>query len=110
MNVSELTPFKIMLLARKEELLELSKVARGTSTTIEPDKARQLSPADLTQTPPLMDDTQDRLRTEMDQIDGALRRITSGDYGYCFKCDEELDPRRLHANPTLTRCIACAAK
>jgi DnaK suppressor protein len=53
---------------------------------------------------------QSRREQELAQIDGALRRITSEDFGYCFKCDEEIDPRRLEANPTLTRCIKCADK
>ncbi|WP_346837389.1 TraR/DksA C4-type zinc finger protein [Microbulbifer sp. SAOS-129_SWC] len=40
-------------------------------------------------------------------IEGALRRIDSGDFGYCFVCDEEIEAPRLQAEPTITRCINC---
>lgn len=54
--------------------------------------------------------TQDAAKQELAQIEGALRRITSDDYGYCFKCDEEIDPKRLTFNPCITRCVRCADK
>lgn len=64
----------------------------------------------LTRKTALLELEKSTLDQELAQIEGALRRITSEDFGYCFKCDEEIDPRRLEANPTLTRCIKCADK
>jgi len=46
---------------------------------------------------------------EIRQIQGALKRIAEGTYGVCAKCGEDIDPRRLEALPTATRCISCAA-
>lgn len=46
---------------------------------------------------------------EIRQIREALRRIAQGGYGVCAKCGEPIDPKRLKAQPTATRCIACAA-
>ncbi|MFP4648041.1 MAG: TraR/DksA family transcriptional regulator [Halorhodospira sp.] len=37
-----------------------------------------------------------------------MRRIESGDFGYCFLCGVKIDRRRLKADPTLTRCADCA--
>jgi len=48
------------------------------------------------------------LRREIADIRRALDRIDSGDYGVCAKCGVDIDPRRLEALPTATRCIACA--
>jgi len=45
---------------------------------------------------------------EIGQIREALRRIAQGGYGVCVKCGEPIDPKRLKALPTATRCIACA--
>jgi RNA polymerase-binding protein DksA len=45
---------------------------------------------------------------EVRQIREALRRIEQGSYGVCVKCGEPIDPKRLKALPTATRCIACA--
>ena len=42
------------------------------------------------------------------QIQAALKRIF-GTYGICAHCGEDIDPKRLEALPTATRCISCAA-
>jgi DnaK suppressor protein len=47
---------------------------------------------------------------ELQEIDGALRRIDEGVYGICEECGREIDERRLAAQPTATRCIACQAQ
>ena len=44
---------------------------------------------------------------EMRDIDGALQRIANGSYGTCDDCGGDIDARRLEAQPTATRCIAC---
>ena len=46
---------------------------------------------------------------EIHQIQEALKRISEGTYGICAHCGEEIDPKRLQALPTATRCISCAA-
>ncbi len=45
---------------------------------------------------------------EIHQIREALQRIAEGSYGVCAQCGETIDPRRLKALPTATRCISCA--
>ena len=46
---------------------------------------------------------------EIRQIQQALKRISEGTYGVCAKCGVDIDPKRLRALPTATRCIACAS-
>ena len=46
---------------------------------------------------------------EIHQIREALKRIAQGTYGVCAKCGVDIDPKRLKALPTATRCISCAA-
>ena len=46
---------------------------------------------------------------EIHEIRKALKRISEGTYGICAQCGEEIDPKRLEALPTATRCISCAA-
>jgi DnaK suppressor protein len=41
------------------------------------------------------------------KIDEALARIKDGTFGHCENCDENIEIRRLQANPTTTLCIAC---
>jgi len=44
---------------------------------------------------------------EVRQIREALRRIAQGNYGVCAQCGGAIDPRRLKALPTATRCVSC---
>ena len=46
---------------------------------------------------------------EIQQIGEALKRISEGTYGVCSQCGGNIDPKRLKALPTATRCISCAA-
>jgi DnaK suppressor protein len=41
------------------------------------------------------------------KIDGALEKITSGSYGLCETCGEEIGVGRLHARPVTSMCIDC---
>jgi RNA polymerase-binding protein DksA len=45
---------------------------------------------------------------EIRQIQVALQRIADGTYGVCANCGEAIDPKRLKALPTASRCISCA--
>src|SRR6516164_8240139 len=47
--------------------------------------------------------------SEIHEIREALKRISEGTYGICARCGEDIDPKRLKALPTATRCISCAA-
>ena len=45
---------------------------------------------------------------EEQRIQTALKRIASGEYGYCMNCDEEIAEGRLRVDPSALTCIACA--
>jgi len=46
---------------------------------------------------------------EIHEIQETLKRISEGNYGICARCGVDIDPKRLNAQPTATRCISCAA-
>jgi RNA polymerase-binding transcription factor DksA len=48
-------------------------------------------------------------RQELEDIARALARIENGSYGRCAGCGESIDPGRLEAVPTATKCTGCAA-
>lgn len=50
----------------------------------------------------------DVIHQEIAQIHAALHRIENGTYGTCTACGEPISAERLVAQPTATRCIACA--
>lgn len=44
------------------------------------------------------------------QIDDALRKIDTEDYGYCEACGEMIAFERLSAKPECSLCLTCQAK
>ena len=68
----------------------------------------RLSRMDAMQSQQMAQELARRRQQQLVRIEGALRRIESGDYGYCSVCDEEIDVRRLTLDPTNTRCVKCA--
>ncbi len=51
-----------------------------------------------------------RDRSVLRQIDEALRRIESGQFGECVDCGDEIQEARLVANPSSTLCIICQSE
>lgn len=49
----------------------------------------------------------ERDRLALLQIERALGRISSGIYGQCESCTEQIGLRRLQARPFATLCISC---
>lgn len=45
---------------------------------------------------------------ELDELDAALERVASGDYGVCRRCGRRIDPARLEVHPGAALCIDCA--
>ena len=55
----------------------------------------------------LSDSTQERLRTELANCEGALRRLDEERYGDCADCGEPIPWPRLLAQPAAQRCAEC---
>ncbi|MEY3220462.1 MAG: polymerase-binding protein DksA [Pseudomonadota bacterium] len=51
--------------------------------------------------------TRDRELKLIRKIDESLKKIDSGEYGYCEGCGIEIGLRRLEARPTASKCIDC---
>lgn len=47
------------------------------------------------------------LESALRDVTGALARISSGTYGVCKFCKQEIDPKRLLARPVSSTCINC---
>jgi DnaK suppressor protein len=50
------------------------------------------------------------LLSELRQVEHALTRAASGQYGVCEDCGREIPPRRLQIIPAATLCVACQAR
>ncbi len=110
MNLSELNRFRQALLGLKAELEQFEASVGDSAGTVELDQSRvgRLSRMDALQAQQMALETSRRRQLRLVRVEGALRRVESGDYGDCFMCGEAIDLRRLEADPTQTRCIKCA--
>jgi RNA polymerase-binding transcription factor DksA len=52
----------------------------------------------------------EQVNTEIEKIEKALEKLSSGSYGICRQCYKEIDPERLKILPYTTLCIECARK
>ena len=96
--------------ARRRELRELTASHHAEARPVALDQARggRLSRMDALQAQEMAAATERRRQLELDRIDAALQRITSGDFGFCSQCGEDIGLERLEFDPTTPLCIACA--
>jgi DnaK suppressor protein len=106
MNPQEPDSFRRRLLALREEVLAMAEADRESRRPVELGIGR-LSRMDALQTQQMAQETARRRQQQLQRIEVALRRLDSGDFGYCARCGEEIDRRRLDIDPATTRCIDC---
>ena len=97
------------LLQLKSELLELEGAADESSDAVVLDQSRvgRLSRMDAMQAQQMSLESHRRRQQQLVAIEGALRRIETGDYGDCFVCGSDIGTPRLQVNPASTRCMKC---
>ena len=106
----DLNFFKISLEKRLSGIqsgLEAERVA-GTPVELDQSKVGRLSRMDAMQQQAMAQATARRNELEQERIQMALKRLESGDYGYCVKCEEEIAEGRLRVDPAALVCIDCA--
>ena len=105
MSPAQLAYFRHKLMGWKDEILRESE---GTMAQL---KSGPIREADLTDRASSETDwaielrTRDRQRKLISKIDAALRRIESGDYGFCEVTGEPISLARLEARPIATMTV-----
>lgn len=112
MKESQLQEFRERLLQEKSEIeaFESDAVEATQPVALDQNSVGRLSRMDAMQAQEMAQETSRRRQQQLVMIVGALRRIEDGEFGSCFVCGEEIDPRRLAVDPTATHCVACAEK
>lgn len=110
MNAADIERFRQQLQGMKTDLQALEYASDEAGRPVELDQTRvgRLSRMDALQAQQMAQEAARRRRHKLLMIEGALRRIDTGEFGYCAGCGEQIDVRRLAFDPTSTRCIACA--
>jgi DnaK suppressor protein len=104
MTKTELSKFKKILEAKKEELEQI--VRKRDAITIEK-SADALDEVQHAAERELAIRNLDRESNLLRNVRTALRRIEDGSFGICLHCEEEISPKRLNAVPWTSLCIQC---
>jgi len=111
MTIMEQATVKTALMARKEELLGLSRRNGESRQPVELDQTRQgrLTRMDALRSQAMSLEVERRREAELMRIDRAMKRLEKNEFGCCVKCGEAIDRRRLEMDLTTPTCIDCAS-
>jgi len=109
MEQDQLDAFRQTLITLRDEIEQLNITSREAAGTVALDQSKvgRLSRMDALQAQQMAQETARRRQIQLQKIDGALRRMDAGEYGYCLICDEEIALARLGFDPASTRCVGC---
>lgn len=108
---SDLAAFKARLESERDELMDQQRASDSdrAPVTLDQQSVGRLSRMDAMQVQAMAKAVDDRRKIALNQIDTALTRLESGDFGYCIRCDELIARKRLELDPKLATCVACTA-
>ena len=69
----------------------------------------RVSRIDAIQQQKMVEANRSRLKIRLNQVKAALTAIHEDDYGYCRRCEENIQLRRLMAKPESAICLSCQA-
>ncbi len=90
------------------ETTSASSAASRSSVTLDQQSVGRLSRMDAMQQQSMALAAEKRRQTRITRLKAALRRIDEDDFGYCVTCGDEIEDRRLDADPSTPVCGGCA--
>ncbi len=109
MEQDQLDAFRQALIHLRGDIEQLKNTSREATGTVALDQSKvgRLSRMDALQAQQMAQEMARRRQLQLQKIDSALRRMDTGDYGYCLICGDEIVVARLNFDPASTRCIEC---
>jgi len=114
MSVQELTQQQLNQLrnelSKKKQALEVQLKNSDPNTrpvTLDQQSVGRVSRIDAIQQQQMALANQQQSTQLLQGIELALRRIESGDYGFCLQCEEPIAFTRLQAQPFASLCLDC---
>lgn len=110
MSHLDLARVRERIVSLQAELGQLEILSEHSDQPVELDQSRfgRLTRMDALQARELALEAKRRRQVRRMRLAGALLRLETDEFGYCHVCGNELDPRRLELDPTLTRCVVCS--
>ena len=114
MSATELKPQQIDqlrdLLMEKQQALAAQKSSTDAATkpvTLDQQSVGRVSRIDAIQQQQMAIANQQQTTRSLKQIELALERIDSGEFGYCTQCEEPISFARLQVQPFANLCLNC---
>ena len=102
-------PFRTRLQALREQLIErLQRLDRHLHHRAEPLPADSAERAIELENRELLEGLDDGAAADLRQVEHALARLETGEYGRCEQCRATIPAERLELVPFATRCTVCA--
>lgn len=107
---SDIDRLKKKLVAERRALTDEDAAHAANRDPVELDQTRQgrLPRMDALQQQAMANAAHARTELRLKRIDAALERIDEGEYGFCQRCGDDIDVRRIEADPATATCIDCA--
>lgn len=100
--------FKELLIAKKNELEKIQSELHEEELQIESDNKSDMGEVSyLHKENNVVSIIGYKIKKELADINYALQRLENGDYGTCADCGEEINIKRLQAQPMSKLCINC---
>ncbi len=108
MKEQDLEAIKLTLTKQRKELLDELEAKYAASREISESNVPDL--ADVSSNAynrEMLLNLSDAHHRQLQDIDAALARLKSGEYGICVGCGENISPRRMEVRPFSRYCIDC---
>jgi len=109
---AEIAAFHERLEQLRDELTAQHESGKSSAETVVLDQTKvgRLSRMDALQQQNMAQSTMRNITSRLRLVHKALARITSGDYGYCETCGNDIEYRRQEVQPEASCCFACQSK
>lgn len=106
----DLQAFKKRIQQAIEQLEAVADSSQAAAEPVELDQTRmgRLSRMDALQGQAMAKASEGRRQAQLTALKQALIRLDAGEYGFCLRCGEPINPARLASNLAATLCIECA--
>ncbi|MBX2867217.1 MAG: TraR/DksA C4-type zinc finger protein [Acidiferrobacterales bacterium] len=105
-----LDQFKMLIHQRLEEIEHANVNKEAQSVELDQTRVGRLSRMDAMQMQQMELELMRRRQREIVALSHALERVKNNEFGECFECGEEINPKRLEIDLCTTLCIQCAEK
>lgn len=109
-NVIDPKHFKRLIRQRLAEIVQSEDTKEVDSVELDQTRVGRLSRMDAMQIQQMELALSRRRTRETAALGHALERIDNDEFGECFECGEEINPKRLEIDLSTTLCIRCAEK